>query len=152
MVRGIYQTSDAGHRSGLVTFGLTVAFLLILVGGVCWAIQTAGDIPCSMPGYWNYQSETYTTHAKRALDEAGYSYDTAPFAILEFFSLCGVRDMGDWPKGAYCGLSSIKTRRFVVTNLRAPDDSRTPKAEVFVKFDGGTLCVPQTTVQSYKPL
>jgi len=139
MVRGIYQTSDAGQRSGLVTFGMTVAFLLVLIGGVCWAIQTVGDKICSMPGYWNYDSELYSTHAKRALDEAGFGY-------------ASVRDVGDWPKGAYCGLSSIKTRKFVVTGLRAPDDSRASKAEVLVKFDGGTLCVPQTTVQSYKPL
>lgn len=139
MVRGIYQTSGAGGRDWGVKFGLTLAFVLILIGGVCWAVQTFGVRICSMPGYWNSTSELYSTHAKRALDEAGFGY-------------ASVRDAGDWPEGEYCDLSSVKIRRFVVTNLNAPDDSRARKAEVFVKFDGKALGGPRTTVQSYNQL
>jgi hypothetical protein len=131
MVRGIYQTSDAGGRDWGVKFGL--------IGGVCWAIQSVGDRICSMPGYWNYATDTYTAHAKRALNEAGFAY-------------ASVKDAGDWPKGEYCDLSSVKIRKFIVTDLRAPDDSRSRRAEVFVKFDGKTMVVPLTTVQSYNPL
>jgi len=139
MVRGIYQTRDAGGRSELVTFGLGIAFLLMLVGSVCWGIQTVGGMLCSMPGYWNEPLETWTAHAKRALDYSGFSYQ-------------GISDKGDWPKGEYCDMSRVRVRRFVVTGMRAPDDSRIPRAEVFVEYDGKAFGGPQTTVKSYNPL
>lgn len=141
MVRGIYQTSDAGGRHALVTFGWTVAFILIVVAGVCWSVQTVGDKICDMPGYWNepYSGYTYSHYGREALGQSGFGFDK-------------LEDKGDWPKGDYCGLSQVKVRRFVATNLTVPDDSRISRAYVYVKFDGKALGGPRTTLESYEAI
>ena len=140
MVRGIYQTSDAGERPKWVVFGMSVAFVLILVGTICWAIQTGGSRICAMPGY--NASATYAEHARGALSASGYGYGK-------------VVDKGDWPNAReYCAQSSKKIRRFIVTDLNT-DSGYLARAEVLVEFDGGaSSCwrTQTTTVKSYKPL
>jgi hypothetical protein len=141
MVRGIYQTSDAGNRPKMVAFGISVALVMIVVACLFKSVLWAGDCVCDMPGYWNapYSGYTYSHYARQALDNGGYGYD-------------GVSDKGDWPKGEYCGLSKVRVRRFVVTGLRGPGGSVVGKAEVFIKFDGKNFPVPVTTVESYNVL
>jgi len=143
MVRGIYQTSEAGENAqAAVKFGLTLAAVLALIAGVFWSINFVGDKICNMPGYWNGDIKTYTAHARGALSSAGYSYR-------------GISDKGDCPKGGYCGLSSVKIRRFIVKDFRAPDGSTAKRAEVFLKFDGGWnsyTSMPHTSVEHWSSL